>query len=79
MSYKLIFTKDVQKDAEKIKNSGLKASTIELLNIIRENHFRNPPSYEKLAGELTVAYSKRINVKHRLVTRYWMMKKLSRF
>jgi toxin YoeB len=67
VSYKLLFTKQAQKDAVKIKNAGLKENTLELLEILKNNPYQNPPSYEKLSGDLSGAYSRRINVKHRLV------------
>ena len=67
MSYKLYFTKQAQKDAVKIKNAGLKENTLDLLEILKHNPYQNPPSYEKLIGDLAGAYSRRINVKHRLV------------
>lgn len=67
MSYKLLFTKQAQKDAVKIKNAGLKENTLELLEILKNNPYQNPPPYEKLTGDLYGAYSRRINVKHRLV------------
>jgi toxin YoeB len=67
VSYKLLFTKQAQKDAIKIKNAGLKENTLELLKILENNPYQNPPSFEKLSGDLSGAYSRRINVKHRLV------------
>jgi Txe/YoeB family toxin of toxin-antitoxin system len=67
VTWALIFTKHAQKDAQKIVASGLKAKTQELLNIIQENPFQNPPPYEKLVGDLSGAYSRRINIQHRLV------------
>ena len=67
MTWALIFTKHAQKDARKIVASGLKAKTQELLDIIQENPFQNPPPYEKLVGDLSGAYSRRINIQHRLV------------
>ena len=63
----LYFTKLVQKDAKKISAAGLKNKTEQLLEILRENPFQNPPPYEKLVGDLTGAYSRRINIQHRLV------------
>ena len=66
MSWKIIYTKQAQKDAEKIKKAGLKEQTAQLLAIIAENLFQYPPSYEKLVGDLGGAYSRRINIKHRL-------------
>lgn len=67
MSYRLLFTSQAQKDAKKIKQAGLKDNAVKLLAIIKENPFQNPPSYEKLVGDLSGAYSRRINIKHRLV------------
>lgn len=67
MSWKIIYTKQAQKDAQKISARGLKNKVQELLIIISENPFQNPPPYEKLVGDLAGAYSRRINIQHRLV------------
>ncbi|OGU17292.1 MAG: toxin of toxin-antitoxin system [Geobacteraceae bacterium GWC2_53_11] len=67
VSWQLVFTKQAQKDAKKIANSGLKPQAERLLEIIKENPFKNPPPYEKLVGDLSGAYSRRINIQHRLV------------
>lgn len=67
MSWKLIYTKQAQKDAKKLSASGLKSKAQELLKVIEENPYQNPPPYEKLVGDLTGAYSRRINIQHRLV------------
>lgn len=67
MSWKIVFTKMAQKDAKKIKRAGLKPKVEDLLTVIKENPFQNPPSYEKLIGDLSGAYSRRINIQHRLV------------
>ena len=67
MSYNLIYTKQSQKDAKKIKQSGLKEKVVILLEIIKENPFQSPPPYEKLVGDLSGAYSRRINIQHRLI------------
>ncbi|WP_027475793.1 Txe/YoeB family addiction module toxin [Curvibacter gracilis] len=67
MSWQLVYTRHAQKDAQKLLASGLKAKAQELLAILRENPFQNPPPYEKLVGDLTGAYSRRINIQHRLV------------
>lgn len=67
VSWKLVFTKQAQKDAKKIARSGLKPQAERLLEIIKENPFQNPPPYEKLVGDLLGAYSRRINIQHRLV------------
>ena len=67
MSYKVIFHKNAVKDAEKLKSAGLDKKAKDLIEIIAKNPFENPPSYEKLVGNLTGAYSRRINIQHRLV------------
>lgn len=67
MTWEIYFTKQAQKDANKIKQSGLKKKTQQLLEIISENPFQNPPPIEKLVGDLSGAYSRRINIQHRLV------------
>ena len=67
MTWEIYFTKQAQKDAKKIKQSGLKKKTQQLLEIVSENPFQNPPPYEKLVGDLSGAYSRRINIQHRLV------------
>ncbi len=67
VSWQLVFTKQAQKDAKKITHSGLKPQAERLLEIIKANPFQNPPPYEKLVGDLSGAYSRRINIQHRLV------------
>ncbi|MEP5763605.1 MAG: Txe/YoeB family addiction module toxin [Halieaceae bacterium] len=63
----LYFTKQAQKDSRKLASSGLKAKAQELLEIIQSDPYQNPPPYEKLVGDLAGAYSRRINIQHRLV------------
>jgi len=67
VSWRLVFTKQAQKDAKKITHSGLKPQAERLLEILQENPYKNPPPYEKLIGDLTGVYSRRINIQHRLV------------
>jgi toxin YoeB len=67
VNYKLIFTKQAQKDAEKLNSAGLKENTLELLEVLKNNPFQIPPTYEKLVGDLAGTFSRRINIKHRLV------------
>ena len=67
MSWKLVYTKQAQKDAQKLAAAGLKPKAKLLLDILAENPFQNPPPYEKPVGDLAGAYSRRINIKHRLV------------
>ena len=67
VSWELVYTKHAQKDARKLAASGLKKKTQELLKVLKENPYQNPPPYEKLVGDLSGAYSRRINIQHRLV------------
>lgn len=67
MSWQIVFTKQAQKDALKLASTGLKDKAQSLLAILSDNPFQNPPPYEKLVGDLTGAYSRRINIQHRLV------------
>jgi Txe/YoeB family toxin of toxin-antitoxin system len=67
VSWRLVFTKQAQKDAKKIARAGLKPQVDRLLEVLRKDPFRNPPSYEKLVGDLSGACSRRINIHHRLV------------
>ncbi|MGB3449622.1 MAG: Txe/YoeB family addiction module toxin [Giesbergeria sp.] len=67
MSWEVVYARHAQKDAQKLAASGLKVKAQELLAIVKENPFQNPPPYEKLVGDLSSAYSRRINIQHRLV------------
>lgn len=67
MSWRLVYTKQAQKDAKKLASSNLKEKAEELLVVLKKNPFQNPPPYEKLVGDLLGAYSRRINIQHRLV------------
>lgn len=67
MSWLLIYTAQAKKDAKKIANAGLKEKALVLLKLIETNPYQNPPPYEKLVGDLSGAYSRRINIQHRLV------------
>lgn len=67
MSWKLVYTKHAQKDAKKLAASGLKNKAQSLLMVLKENPYQNPPPYEKLVGYLAGAYSRRINIQHRIV------------
>jgi len=66
-SWQLLFTKAAQKDAKNLTTTGLKEKALQLLEVISENPFQNPPPYEKLVGDLAGTYSRRINIQHRLV------------
>ena len=65
--WRLLYTKQAQKDAKKLAAAGLRRKAEDLLKVLEEDPFRNPPRYEKLLGDLAGAYSRRINIQHRLV------------
>ena len=67
MSWRLVYTRQAQKDAKKLAASGLKPKAEALLSILAEEPLRKPPPFEKLVGDLVGAYSRRINIQHRLV------------
>ena len=67
MTWQIVYAKQALKDAKKLSASGLKAKAEELMSILRVNPLQNPPSFEKLVGDLDGAYSRRINNQHRLV------------
>jgi toxin YoeB len=67
VKWKLVYTKQAQKDAKKLATSGLKEKAQNLLELLEDNPYQNPPPYEKLVGDLAGAYSRRINIQHRVV------------
>ena len=67
MSWRIVFTKQAQKDAKKLSASGLRSKAEELIQILCDNPYQTPPPFEKLVGDLAGAYSIRINIQHRLV------------
>lgn len=67
MKWQIVYTRQAQKDAGKLAASGLKAKAQELLNLIVADPYQSPPPFEKLVGDLAGAYSRRINIQHRLV------------
>ena len=67
MSWRVVYSRHAQKDARKIAKSNLKKKTIELITVLEQDPFQNPPQFEKLIGDLEGAYSRRINIQHRLV------------
>lgn len=67
VTWQLVFTKQAQKDAKKLAASGLKAQAQALLGVLAQDPYQRPPPYEKLIGDLAGAYSRRINIQHRLV------------
>lgn len=67
MSWRLVYTRAAQKDAKLLSAAGLKAKAAALLDVLAENPYQSPPPFEKLVGDLDGAYSRRINIHHRLV------------
>ena len=65
--YKIVFTKQAQKDLKKLKEAGLSQKARALVDVIRQDPYHTPPEYEKLVGKLEGIYSRRINIQHRLV------------
>ena len=65
--WRIVFTKQAQKDAKKLASGGLRPKAEKLLDILRENPYQTPPPFEKLLGDLSGVYSRRINIQHRLV------------
>jgi Txe/YoeB family toxin of toxin-antitoxin system len=67
VAWQVLFTRQAQKDAKKLAQSGLRPQAEALLAVLERNPFQTPPRYEKLVGDLEGAYSRRINIQHRLV------------
>ena len=67
MTWRLVYTKLAQKDARKLAKSNLKEKALSLLKLLEEDPLQTPPPFEKLVGDLAGAYSRRINIQHRLV------------
>ncbi len=67
MTWRVVFTKQAQKDAKKLSDAGLRSKAEKLLDILRKNSYQTPPTFEKLLGDLSGAYSRRISMQHRLV------------
>ena len=67
MNWQIVYTKQAQMDAKKLTATGLQLNGIQLIEIIKENPRQNPPPVEKLVGDLSGAYSRRINIQHRLI------------
>lgn len=67
VKYKVVYTRQAQKDAKRLSRSNLKKKAVALLEILRENPFQKPPSFEALVGDLEGSYSRRINIQHRMI------------
>lgn len=78
MTWQIVFAKQALKDAKKLLASGLKPKAEDLLKILQVNPLQNPPSYEKLVGDLDGAYSRRINIQRRLVYELFVAEKMVR-
>ena len=78
MSWALVYSKQALKDAKKLKAAGLKTKAEELLEVLKTDPFQNPPSFEKLVGDLAGAYSRRINIHNRLVYEVFVKEKTVR-
>jgi len=76
VSWSLVYTKKAQKDAKLLAQSGLKKKTESILAVIEHNPYQNPPAYEKLVGDLSGAYSRRINIQHRLIYQVYEQKRV---
>ena len=75
MSWTVVYTRQAQKDARKIASVNLRPKAERLLDILAKNPFQNPPPYEKLVGDLAGAYSRRINIQHRLVYQVYQVER----
>jgi Txe/YoeB family toxin of toxin-antitoxin system len=78
VTWTLVYSKHAIKDAKKISNAGLKVKAQDLLKVLETDPFQNPPPFEKLVGDLTCAYSRRINIQHRLVYEVFIKEKTVR-
>jgi Txe/YoeB family toxin of toxin-antitoxin system len=78
VSWALVYSKQALKDAKKLKAAGLKAKAEDLLEVLKTDPFQNPPSFEKLVGDLAGAYSRRINIHNRLVYEVFVKEKTVR-
>lgn len=74
--YKIVYAKQAVKDIPKIKSANLDKKTLALINVLKSNPYQNPPPYEKLVGILQNLYSRRINIKHRLVYQIYEKEKI---
>ncbi len=78
MTWSLVFAKAAQKDAPKLAGAGLKPKAMELLSLLAQDPFQNPPPFEKLVGDLSGTYSRRINIQHRMVYEVFAKEKIVR-
>jgi len=76
VKWKLVYTKQAQKDAKKISSANLKEKTLEILKVLETDPFKSPPPFEKLVGDLTGAFSRRINIQHRIIYQIYEKKNI---
>jgi len=76
--WEIVYTKQAHKDAKKLSAAGLRSKAEKLLKILAENPYQKPPFFEKLVGDLDGAYSRRINIQHRLIYQIFEEEKLSK-
>lgn len=76
MKWQVLYTTQARKDAKKLALAGLKSKAEKLLAVLQQNPFQNPPGYEKLAGDLSGVYSRRINIQHRLMYQVYQREKI---
>jgi toxin YoeB len=74
--YKIVYSSQAQRDAKKIDKTGIKNNIQKLIEILQKNPYQSPPPYEKLLGDLSGAYSRRINMQHRLVYQVYEEEKI---
>ncbi len=75
VDWQLVYTAQAQKDAKKLSQKGLRIKAEKILTILKANPFQNPPTFEKLVGDLDGAYSRRINIQHRIVYQVYKVSK----
>ena len=78
VNWEIAYAKQAMKDAKKLAASGLKLKTLELLAVLAHDPFQNPPPFERLVGDLAGAYSRRINIQHRMVLEVFTKEKTVR-
>ena len=78
VSWEIVYAKQAMKDAKKLAASGLKSKAQELLAVLASDPFQNPPPFERLVGDLAGAYSRRINIQHRIVYEVFFKEKTVR-
>ena len=76
MKWKLVYTKQAQKDAQRLNQTGLKEKALNILDILQYDPFQSPPPFEKLVGNLSGTHSRRINIQHRIVYQIYKGKKI---